>query len=64
MLTQLKAKLPVVGAILFFLALIACVRPWSDLPLQDDWVYAHIAKTFAERGTFGLDVSAATAVNH
>src|SRR5258708_2623470 len=36
--------------------MVACVQPWSELPLNDDWQYAHMAKVFAERGVFPHDV--------
>ena len=36
--------------------IVALVQPWSELPLNDDWQYAHMAKSFAERGVFPRDV--------
>lgn len=50
MLAQLKANWPILCAIVFFFALIAAIGPWSELPINDDWQYAHFAKPFAERG--------------
>jgi 4-amino-4-deoxy-L-arabinose transferase-like glycosyltransferase len=35
---------------------VALVQPWSELPLNDDWQYAHMAKSFAERGVLPRDV--------
>jgi hypothetical protein len=61
-LTHLRANWPILCAILFFLALIALIGPWSELPLNDDWQYAHFAKSFAESGTFRVDVPVAPSV--
>jgi len=35
--------------------LILLVQPWGDYPLNDDWIYARIAKRFAETGRFVFD---------
>ena len=55
-MTILKERWPLVAAIVFFAVVVACVQPWSELPLNDDWQYAHMAKSFAERGVFPRDV--------
>lgn len=34
--------------IVFFAVIVACVQAWSDLPLNDDWQYAPIAKSIAD----------------
>jgi hypothetical protein len=39
----------------FFLAVVALIRPWADLPLNDDWQYAHLAKRLAGRGIFAVN---------
>jgi len=62
MLTRLRAKWPFLGATIFLVALIVFIGPWSDLPLNDDWQYAHFAKSFAEHGTFTIDVPVAPSV--
>ncbi|HEY4954982.1 MAG TPA: glycosyltransferase family 39 protein, partial [Gemmatimonadaceae bacterium] len=62
MLTHLRANWPVLCAILFFLTLVALIGPWSEIPLNDDWQYAHFAKTLAESGTFRVDVPVAPSV--
>jgi hypothetical protein len=62
MLTQLERNWPFMCAIVFLLALVACIGPWSELPLNDDWQYAHFAKSFAERGSFAVDVPVAPSV--
>jgi hypothetical protein len=38
------------------------VRPWAEMPLNDDWQYAHFAKSFAENGRFAADVPVAPTV--
>ncbi|SPE31324.1 membrane hypothetical protein [Candidatus Sulfopaludibacter sp. SbA3] len=38
-----------------YLLLILLVQPWGNYPLNDDWIYAHIAKKFAESGRFVFD---------
>ena len=40
---------------MFTLAVVLC-QPWGDFPTNDDWQYAHVAKTFAETGRFLVDV--------
>jgi hypothetical protein len=37
-------------------------RPSTNVPVNDDWQYAHIAKVFAQTGRFRLDVPIAPAV--
>lgn len=31
------------------------IQPWGDFPLNDDWIYAHFAKHWAETGQIKLD---------
>src|SRR5437016_4307414 len=38
------------------IAVVCCVWPWGNYPLNDDWQYAWIAKRFAETGRFVVDV--------
>ena len=61
-MTRFKHHWPVFAAVAFFAVLIALIQPWSELPLNDDWQYAHMAKTFAERGVFPHDVDVAPTV--
>ena len=37
-------------------------RPWGNYGLNDDWVYAHVAKNFAETGRIHLIPTAASAL--
>ena len=30
-------------------------RPWGEFPVNDDWQYAHIARTFADTGQIVID---------
>ena len=48
--------LPVVTA-----AVVAWIvtRPWGNYGLNDDWVYAHVAKNFAETGGIHLNLPTA-----
>ena len=56
----IQRRLPEIWPALFgaalLLGIVAVVGPWSELPLNDDWQYAHLAKTLAERGIFHVDV--------
>jgi hypothetical protein len=47
---------PTFCATALFIGMVALVGPWSDFPVNDDWQYAHLAKAFAEWGTFHADV--------
>ena len=51
--------MPSLCAALLFLAIVAVIRPWSELPLNDDWQYAHFTKAFLEKGRFTVDVPVA-----
>lgn len=62
MLSVVKCHWPILCAALLFLLLVVCVRPWSELPLHDDWLYSHVARTFAEHGSLPLDLATATVV--
>jgi len=37
------------------LLMIFLVQPWGDYPITDDWIYARIARRFAETGKFVFD---------
>jgi hypothetical protein len=37
----------------------AAISPWGNYPLNDDWTYSHLAKTFAETGRIHVDVPVA-----
>ena len=41
--------------LLFALALLG-ISPWGNFPLNDDWHYAHLAKTLSETGSLIVDV--------
>lgn len=47
---------PALTATALLLGIVVVVGPWSDLPLNDDWQYSHLAKNLAERGVFHVDV--------
>jgi hypothetical protein len=53
---------PILVAISTFAAILIISGPWSNLPVNDDWQYAHVAKNFAATGMFRLDVRVAPAV--
>ena len=38
-----------------YVLLALVVRPWGDYPINDDWIYARIARKFAETGKFIFD---------
>ncbi len=59
---KLKAHWPSLGATLLLSVIIVVIRPWSELPLNDDWQYAHFAKSFAQNGYFKVDVPVAPTV--
>jgi hypothetical protein len=42
--------------------LVVCIAPWSNLPINDDWLYAHIARNLAENGHLSIDVPVASSV--
>jgi len=45
---------PVFGALALYLAGVFFVRPWADLPLNDDWVYALDVVRSVERGALSF----------
>jgi hypothetical protein len=53
---------PAVSATALFLVLVALIGPWSELPINDDWQYAHVAKSLAEKATLTVDVPIAPTV--
>ncbi len=50
---------PIFTAIVISSALAFVIRPTGDFPLNDDWQYSHVAKTFAESGVVRVDVPVA-----
>lgn len=61
-MTKLGRCWPSLAATLLFIVIVMFVRPWAALPLNDDWQYAHFAKSFAEEGHFAVDVPVAPTV--
>lgn len=45
---------PVISALALYLAGVFFVRPWADLPLNDDWVYALDVVRSVERGALNF----------
>jgi hypothetical protein len=50
---------PIVYGLLAYVGAILLIAPWGNFPLNDDWAYAHVAKTLAESGRFRVDVPVA-----
>ncbi|MBC7398071.1 MAG: hypothetical protein H7333_11565 [Bdellovibrionales bacterium] len=51
--------MPFLFVVLVYTLCAGLTAPFSDLPLNDDWQYAHVAKQFAETGIFRIDVPVA-----
>lgn len=49
-------------AVGLLLLLVVCIAPWPNLPINDDWLYAHIARNLAENGHLAIDVPVASSV--
>jgi hypothetical protein len=47
----MSAMLPVI----LFAAIVLLANPWGNFPLNDDWIYAHVARTFALTGRLRFD---------
>jgi hypothetical protein len=46
---------PWLTTVLMVLTACLIIRPWGDFGLNDDWTFAHFAKTFADTGKLRLD---------
>jgi hypothetical protein len=53
---------PAACALLAYCGAILLVAPWGNFPLNDDWAYAHVAKTLAQTGRFRVDVPVAPSI--
>lgn len=45
-----------------FLVLVIVIAPWGEFPINDDWMWAHIAKNLAERGVLAIDLQSTTSI--
>src|SRR5689334_21446478 len=61
-LSKLERYWPSLAAAVLFVVILMFVRPWVELLLNDDCQYAHFAKSFAEKGSFAVDVPVAPTV--
>src|SRR6266481_1713508 len=50
---------PYVVSLLGLVILVSLVKPWGDYPINDDWVYAGAARSFAATSSIHIDATAA-----